>query len=226
MHGIRQALIKLSLDYYSRDITQNHKRNHCENILKITKTTLIMIITISGKPGSGKSTVAKLIAQKISYRFYSVGDLMGEIAKRRGMSLLELSAFAEKTDEIDRELDAMQISLGKKDNFVIDSRLGFHFLPKSRKIFLDVDLEEGAKRIFGTARDDEKENISLKETIKNIKTRIASEKKRYRDYYGIDDFHASSNFDFVLDTTSIPAEEAADRVIKFLKAGSIKQAGN
>ena len=89
-----------------------------------------MIITISGIAGSGKSTVAKLLAKKLNYKHYSIGDFMRQIAKERKLTLLELSKQAEKDNSIDKELDKKQIELGKtKDNFVIDSRLGFHFCP-------------------------------------------------------------------------------------------------
>ena len=91
-----------------------------------------MIITISGIAGSGKSTVAKLLAKKLNYKHYSIGDFMREIAKQRKTTLLELSKEAEKDSSIDKELDQKQIELGKtQDNFVIDSRLGFHFIKNS-----------------------------------------------------------------------------------------------
>ena len=160
-----------------------------------------MIITISGKPGSGKSTVAKELAKKLNLKYYSIGDLMGRIALEKKISLLQLSKIAEHDESIDKELDQKQIQLGKtKDNFVIDSRLGFYFIPNSIKVFLDVSLEEGAKRIFKTKRADEKENISLNDTIKNIKKRIKSEKKRYKKYYGIDHYD-KKNYDIIIDTT-------------------------
>ena len=41
-----------------------------------------MIITISGLPGSGKSTIGKMLAKKLGYKFYSMGDLRGKIEKK------------------------------------------------------------------------------------------------------------------------------------------------
>ncbi len=73
-----------------------------------------MIITISGIAGSGKSTVAKLLAKRLGYRHYSIGDFMREMAKERKVSLLELSKEAEKGHSIDKELDEKQRELGKK----------------------------------------------------------------------------------------------------------------
>lgn len=108
-----------------------------------------MIITISGTAGSGKSTVAKLLAKELDLKHYSIGDLMRKIAEERGLTLLELSKKAEESPDIDQELDKSQIELGKKqDNFVIDGRLSFHFIPSSYKVFLKVSDNEAAKRIF------------------------------------------------------------------------------
>ena len=46
-----------------------------------------MIITISGLPGAGKSTVGRLVAEHFKLKHYSVGDLMRQLAKEKKMSL-------------------------------------------------------------------------------------------------------------------------------------------
>ena len=110
---------------------------------------------------------------------------MRRIAKKRGVSLMELSKMAENDPSIDRELDEMTKRLADKDNLVIDSRLAFHFLPNSVKIFLDVDEKESAKRVFNDLRPEERENTSLKKTLENLRKRKLSEIRRYRNYYNI-----------------------------------------
>jgi len=172
-----------------------------------------MIITISGIAGSGKSTVAKLLAKKLNYNHYSIGDFMREIAKERNISLLELSKQAEEDKTIDKELDKKQIELGKtEDNFVIDSRLGFHFIKDSKKIFLDVNLNEAAKRILKEKRQHEQYK-DIQESIEKIKKRIKSEDKRYRGYYNLH-YHDRKNYDLVIDTTELKPEEIVDEILK------------
>jgi len=175
-----------------------------------------MIITISGIAGSGKSTIAKLLAKKLNYKHYSIGDFMREIAKERNLSLLELSRQAEEDHSIDKELDKKQIELGKtEDNFVIDSRLGFHFIKNSKKIFLEVDLNEAANRILKEKRQHEQYK-DIQESIQKIKTRISSEDKRYKGYYSVE-YHNKKNYDIIIDTTSIKPEEIVNNIIKIIK---------
>ncbi|MBI5871514.1 cytidylate kinase family protein [archaeon] len=177
-----------------------------------------MIITISGALGSGKTTVADLLAKRLKIKRHSVGSLMRDMARERKTSLLKLSRQAETDSSIDRELDKKQIQLGKeKDNFIIDGRLSWHFIPDSFKIFLDVNDKEAAKRIFKARRSDEKYNTTLKKTLQNIKKRKTSEIKRYRHYYGLN-YYNKKNYDLVIDTTDISAEEAAKDIFEKLKA--------
>ncbi len=174
-----------------------------------------MIITISGIAGSGKSTVAKLLAKKLNYRHYSIGDFMRELAKERGTTLLELSKQAEEDQSIDKELDKKQIELGKtKDNFVIDARLGFHFIPQSKKIFLEVNLNEAAKRILKEKRQHEQYK-DIQESIEKIKTRINSEDKRYKGYYNLH-YHNKDNYDIVIDTTNLTIKQVLNKILNFL----------
>lgn len=178
-----------------------------------------MIITISGKPGSGKSTVAKETAKKLHLKHYSMGDFQREIAKKRGISMAELSRVEEKDRSIDEEVDRRQRELGKKeDNFVIDSRIGFHFIPNSFKVFLDVDFDTGAGRIFSQKRKGER-FASLEDAKKEIKRRMDSERKRYKEYYGVD-HHDMKNYDAVIDTTNSTVEQAVNEIAE--KAGNSK----
>lgn len=175
-----------------------------------------MIITISGSPGSGKSTVSRLLARKLGYRHYSVGDFMRLIADRRDVSLMELSRIAEKDASIDRELDEMTRRLRGQDNFIIDARLAYHFIPQSVKVFLEVDDKEAARRVFNDLRPSEKKgNLTLERTQENLKERKRSEIKRYREYYSLNPYDMG-NYDLVIDTTQLSSEEVVKRIMDFL----------
>src|SRR3989338_1353545 len=165
-----------------------------------------MIIAISGKAGSGKSTVAKELSRKLGLKHYSIGDLMREMARERKISLQELGKIAEKDKSIDKELDERQISLGKtRDNFVIDGRLTAFFIPNADiKVFLDCKDDVRAERIMKDERKDESSK-NIKELIKKIGERENSERKLYRNYYNMD-YCDRKLYDAVIDTTEIDAK--------------------
>ena len=174
-----------------------------------------MIIVISGKAGSGKSTVAKLLASKLRLRHYSIGDLMREMAKEKGLNLVELNKKAETDRSIDDELDGKLKKLASQDNFVIDGRLTAFFIPNADvKIFLDAEDEVRARRILQDKRLVEK-GEDLKETLVNIELRETSEKKRYKQYYGAD-YHDKKQYDKVIDTTNKGVEEVVKEIIGFV----------
>ena len=146
-----------------------------------------MIITISGKPGSGKTTAAKQVAQKLGYKHFSMGDLRGRIAQKHGMTIDELNEVGKKEFWTDKEADDELVKLGKEeDNLVMDSWIAYHFIPDSAKIFLEVDLKVGAERIFKDPRPDEAKKKTIKEVEEMLKKRIANSKARYKKYYDID----------------------------------------
>lgn len=171
------------------------------------------MITISGRPGSGKSVVAGRVAERLDIRHVSAGDFMREMAEERGLSILELSRLAERGDDIDREIDARTVRLGREsDDLVIDARLGWHFLPRSFKVFLEVRPEVAARRIYEASRGSEHENVDLSTTRQAIASRTASEEKRYRDYYDID-YGNHDHYDLVIDTSERTVAQVVDLIV-------------
>lgn len=177
-----------------------------------------MIISISGRPGSGKSAVARVLAAELGLDHVSAGDFMRQMAYERGMSILELSRIAETDVAIDHEIDARTTRLGDTaDGFVIDARLAWHFLPQSVKVFLDVTPEVAAARIYGAGRGVEHENIDVEATRRAIEARRSSEEDRYRRYYGIDPTDLAS-FDLVIDTSELDVEAVVAVIRRFVAA--------
>ena len=176
-----------------------------------------MIITISGKAGSGKSTVARLLSEKLKLKHYSIGDLMRAMAIEKGMTLLELNKLAEKDTSIDFELDNKLKELGKtKDNFVVDGRLTAFFIRNAKlKVFLDANDEVRAERILMEKRQYEKTK-NLKETISSIKKRENSEMKRYKKYYSVNYFDKKL-YDLVIDTTNLTSSQVINKIIEFME---------
>lgn len=179
------------------------------------------IITIAGKLGSGKSSTAKRIADILDYTHYSTGDFMRAIASDRGVSLGDLSIMAETDPSIDKKLDDRNIEVGGMENIVLDSRLGFHFIPNSFKVFLELDPHTASERILkdkennpnrskeATGHFDTKESI-----IEKIEARLISERKRYKDLYNIDDHTSHDNFDLIINTKDIPLEEVSKKIVE------------
>jgi cytidylate kinase len=176
-----------------------------------------VIISISGRPGSGKSAVAKLLAARLGLDHVSAGDFMREMADERGVSILALSEIAESDDAIDREIDARTARLGEtRDGFVMDARLAWHFLPTSLKVFLDVRPEVAAMRIFGAGRTDETENTDFDATLRAIERRTESERQRYTGYYGID-YLDPRHFDLVVDTSDLAPDDVVEAITTFVE---------
>lgn len=176
-----------------------------------------MIVTISGRPGSGKSTVARAVAARLGLEHVSAGDFMRAMAAERGISVLRLSSIAENDNGgVDREIDERtRIFSQERDHFVIDARLAWHFIPSAVKVFLDVDLDVAAARIFDAGRGAEIENVDLATTRAGIERRLASEATRYKEYYGID-WLDPVHFDLVVDTDLLTVSEVIDVIIDFL----------
>ena len=171
-----------------------------------------MKITISGIVGSGKSTISRMLSERLGCDCFSVGKIMREMAVERGLTLQEFTEVAKGDKGIDFELDNRQKALnsdGKK--FVMDSRLGFHFIPDSFKVFLKVDLSEAARRIYGANRSEE--NYSgVEEALEYLERRIEAEKIRYKQCYDID-FPCEEKFDLVIDTTEKTPEEIVQEIL-------------
>ena len=186
------------------------------------------IITISGTPGSGKSTVAKILLEKLSAKRIYVGGIRRELARDKNMTLQELNQYAKTHPETDVDVDKKATSQAKElvennDWVIVEGRVQFHFLPESIKIYIKVDSEVGANRIGKDLQNkdiQEQRNEGNIESFEAMKKRILERQEedaqRYLQYYGFD-HRDESQYDFILDTTNISAEEAAQRILNFLK---------
>lgn len=179
-----------------------------------------MIITLSGNIASGKSSVGKALAEKLKIKHYSTGDFMREIAKEQGITLQELGEKAEKTNEIDRMIDNMTIELSKKkDNFLMDSRLAWYFIPSAVKIYLYAGKREQIRRISKDLKANKRAEENIKEAkdiLERIKQREDSERKRYMQYYGID-YHEKHFYDYWQNTNGKTVTQSVNEIIVFLK---------
>lgn len=171
-----------------------------------------MIITISGTPGSGKSTIAKFIAKKLGLKIYTVGEMARKIAIKKGISVEELSKLALRDSAIDEEIDSIHKKI--HGNFVLDSRIGFHLFPKAVKIFAYCNPNVAAERIHKAKRPTER--LSLKETLREVMKREKNDRKRYKKYYGIN-IEELNNYDIVIDTSQMNKGEMNSTVLNAIK---------
>lgn len=164
------------------------------------------IITISGKPGSGKSSTADKVAELLGYTRHSSGDMVRRVLKNQGLTLEQYNAQAESDHNLDVKIDEELRSLREQRDIVIDSRLGFYWLPESFKVYLDLDLDLATARIFKDAvtnsmrADVGTNSTSLSAVSKQVRERMENEQSRFKQLYGVDPYN-TNHFDLIIDTS-------------------------
>ena len=170
-------------------------------------------ISVTGDLGSGKSTVCKILSEKMNAEIVSIGSINRKMAMEMNMDAVEFNKFIVGKPEFDKIFDDYQKAYeDKPGSYIVDSRLGFHFVPSTYSFYLKTDLEESAKRIMSAGRTSETYS-SIEEAMTKINERRQAERIRYTQCYGVDILDMS-NYDCVIDTTNATPEEVADEMIK------------
>lgn len=189
------------------------------------------IITISGKPGSGKSTTSKRLAATLGYTHFSSGDLFRALGAERGIDVLATNLVAESEKEIDHLVDQKLRDLGNnQDHLVIDSRMAWHWMPYSFRVYLDLDLLTAANRILTHMDDAHRTAEHISNTSESyalqLQQRLDSEAKRYHNLYNVNPYDPT-NYDLVVDSArySIPEVEKLvfDSYQKWLESNTREQ---
>jgi len=173
-----------------------------------------MLITVSGPPGSGKSTNAAGLAAALGLEHVSGGDIFREMAAERGMTPVEFNEHAEDDDDIDYALDERLHTIATtREDLVLESRLagwlaGDH---ADLRFWFDAPIDVRAERIA------DRESKAVSKAREETERREASERKRYRVYYGID-IDDLSIYDAAYNTARWGPDRFLDALVTTVKA--------
>ncbi len=169
-----------------------------------------MIITIGGPPGSGKTTVAKLLSKKTEMELVVIGEIFRNLAKEKGHTLKEFGEMAAKDHSIDLELDKRTIEHAKKGNLILEGRLAAVMLHKNNipgyKVWIDADINERVKRLA------DRDGGNLDEVSSRIKEREQCEISRYEEIYEVN-LTDKNIYDLIIDSSNITAEEVVGKIL-------------
>ena len=171
-----------------------------------------VVICVSGMTGSGKSTVAKKLAEKYGLNYFSGGNAMRALVQEEGYDS-EVRGWWESPEGLnflkkrmtdpafDKKIDQKLVELAAEGNVVLDSWTVPWLIEDGFKIWLEASPQVRAKRVV--TRDAMTEEEALKAlTEKDERTR-----QIYKQLYGFDLGHDLTPFNLVLATDGLEPED-------------------
>jgi len=170
-----------------------------------------MRITISGLPGSGTTTVAKILAEKLDFPLISAGEVFRKLADEKNMSLEQFSMYAEMNPEIDKLIDSKQREEAlKQENAVVEGRLSGWMVPADLKVWIYCDESIRYERV---ARREKKPFDAVKS---ETRMREEIEKRRYMKIYGID-IEDKNIYHLMINSGKFSANQIVEIILKAME---------
>ena len=187
-----------------------------------------MHISITGKLGSGKSTICNLIKEKYGFEIFSTGAIQREVAREKGITTLELKELMKIDHSLDDIIDTTTTRLSIEradDKLIFDSRMAWHFATNTFKIFVTVDPMVAAQRVMAGGRGCEECYACVEEARDNLIKRSLVEQERFKTLYGVD-YYDYNNYNLVVDSSHRTPEEVLDIIWTCYEAYCADPVGN
>ncbi len=175
-----------------------------------------LVIALSGPPGSGASTVGRLLAKRLKLEYFSPGKYFKGLSKKKNetrAAMESLNTEKGRSKELHEYIDNLQIQKAKKGNVLIEGTLSINFLKDiaSYKIWLDADISERAARTM------KRDGLSLEEAKSKILEREKIERTMWKKIYGFDYFDQKKSADLVVDSSDMRMLQVVDKIFNFIK---------
>ena len=173
------------------------------------------IVTVSGPPGSGTTTVCRLLSEATGWPHLNAGQIFRDLAGESGLSLAEFGRLAEQDASIDRRLDARMVARARKlGQVILEGRMTGWMAHRNGlpalKVWLQADLQVRAARVG------KRDRRPVEQALEEMRARERSEAKRYREIHGID-IGDLSIYDLCIDTDQCTPGQVADRILARLE---------
>ena len=171
-----------------------------------------VVLCISGMTGSGKSTVAKKLADKYGLGYFSGGNALKILAQEEGYDS-DVRGWWETAEGLnflkqrmadpvfDKKIDEKLLELAAEGNVVLDSWTMPWLLKEGFKVWLEASPQVRAKRVV--TRD----SISDEEALKALTEKDERTRQIYKSLYGFDLGHDLTPFNLVLATDELDPDD-------------------
>ncbi len=171
----------------------------------------MVVLTIGGPPGSGTTTVCRILEERLEARYVYAGDIFRKTAENKGLTLAQFGKMCEEDPIWDQALDGEMIQIAMDGDVILEGRMTGPMCKiegvASFRVYIDADREVRAMRVM------ERDGGELEEVMESMRDREESEALRYKNIYAVDP-RDSVWYDMVIDSSNLTPEEIADRVMR------------
>ena len=175
----------------------------------------LLKITVSGKAGSGTSTLVEGLCERNGWSFMNGGIIFRTEAEKRQMDLASFGELCKQDLSVDRGLDqALKgFILDEEGPEVVESRLAGWWSHQLKmdgiRLWLEVSLEERARRVVA------REGGSIELKILEIEAREHLDLQRFMELYNLDPSDPTP-YTNILNTDTMSIEEVLAAVCNII----------